>query len=118
MHRNTRLFSTILLLFTTFLFSSGSYADPPNRVARLSYIHGSVSFSPARAREDVWLMARINRPLVTGDRLWADTHARAELQLGNAAIRIEDETSLRIINLNDKIAQFDLSQGTLALHVR
>ncbi len=109
-------FSRLLVISISLVLSSGSYADPPTRVGRLSYIQGPASFSPAG--ENVWVLARINRPLVAGDRIWTNTRARAELQLGNAAVRIEDETSLRIINLNDHVAQFGLTQGTLMLHVR
>lgn len=43
-------------------------ANPPSGVTRLSYAAGSVSFSPAG--ENNWVQARINRPLVSGDRLW------------------------------------------------
>ena len=51
--------------------------DPPVRVARLSYAGGQVSFSPAG--NDEWVQAVVNRPVVTGDRLWADNDSRAEL---------------------------------------
>src|SRR3990167_1218161 len=105
MRCNNRFTLSLVLVLTNLLFSCGSYADPPNRVARLSYTKGDVSFSPAAAKQTVWVVGRINRPLVSGDRIWADTHARAELQLGSAAVRIEDETSLRVINLNNQIAQ-------------
>ena len=44
-------------------------ADPPSRVARLGFASGAVSFSPAG--EEDWVQATINRPLTTGDRLWA-----------------------------------------------
>ena len=44
--------------------------DPPGRVARLNYSQGSVSFRPAG--EDDWVTAVPNRPMVTGDDLWAD----------------------------------------------
>ena len=46
-------------------------ADPPSRVARLGYLSGAVSFSPAG--EDDWMQAAINRPVTTGDRLWVDS---------------------------------------------
>ena len=49
--------------------------DPPIRVGRLSYITGQVSFSPSGNEE--WVQARINRPIVTGDQLWADNDSRA-----------------------------------------
>ncbi|HEY6372900.1 MAG TPA: hypothetical protein VIX37_20145, partial [Candidatus Sulfotelmatobacter sp.] len=44
--------------------------DPPSRVARLGYLQGSISFQPAGESE--WVEAARNRPLTTGDRLWAD----------------------------------------------
>ena len=57
------------------LFSGFASADPPSRVARLGYMSGAVSFSPAG--QDEWVQASLNRPLTTGDRLWADARARA-----------------------------------------
>src|SRR5882757_3242658 len=43
--------------------------DPPSRVARLSYAGGTVSFNPAGT--DDWVSAVVNRPMTTGDKLWA-----------------------------------------------
>ncbi len=91
-------------------------AEPPSRVARLGYISGTVSFSPAG--EAVWVRAVINRPLTTGDRLWADANARVELQFGGATLRLGANTSLTVINLSDRIAQLELPQGTLKVRVR
>src|ERR1700719_2947352 len=56
--------------------------DPPGRVARLKYVQGAVSFQPAG--EPDWVSAVVNRPMTTGDKLWADTDARAELRIGSA----------------------------------
>jgi len=49
---------------------SGDQSDPPSRVARLGYLHGTVSFVPAG--ENDWVEAQLNRPLITGDKLWTD----------------------------------------------
>lgn len=91
-------------------------ADPPSRVARLGYVAGVVSFSPAG--EDDWVQAGINRPLTNGDRLWADRGARAEIQVGGAMIRMNAETSVSVLNLDDRIAQLQLTQGALNVRVR
>ena len=91
-------------------------ADPPSRVARLGYMTGEVSFSPAG--EDDWAHAAMNRPLTTGDRLWADAGARAEIQLGGAIIRMNAGTGVSILNLDDRIVQLQLTQGTLNVRVR
>ena len=79
-HRRTRIFA-LLLGATALLLAGWASADPPTRVARLGYISGAVSFSPAG--ENDWVQATVNRPLITGDRLWVDAGARAELQVGS-----------------------------------
>ncbi len=91
-------------------------ADPPTRVARLSYVHGAVSFVPAG--ENDWVEAQVNRPLVTGDKLWTDTGSRAELEIGSAAMRMDGQTSFDFLNLDDNAAQVELTQGALNLRVR
>jgi hypothetical protein len=90
--------------------------DPPARVARLNYSSGSVSFQPGG--EGDWVTAVQNRPLTTGDNLWADQNSRAELHVGSTAIRMSSETSLTFLDLDDHTTQLRLSLGTLLLRVR
>jgi hypothetical protein len=90
--------------------------DPPSRVARLSYTNGEVSFSPAGTED--WVAAVVNRPITTGDKLWTDQAARAELHIGTAAIRLSGETGFSFLNLDDRIMQIRLTEGTISLHVR
>ncbi|MCC7327740.1 MAG: hypothetical protein IT521_13170 [Burkholderiales bacterium] len=97
-------------------FSGWVGADPPSRVARLGYATGAVSFSPAG--ESDWVQARINRPLTAGDRLWADTGARVEIQVGGAVVRMSAGTGVSVLNLDDRITQLQLTQGTLNIRVR
>ena len=91
-------------------------ADPPMRVARLGYLSGTVTFSPAG--ENDWVSGTLNRPLITGDRLWADKNGRVELQIGSAVARLSASTLFTLTNLDDRIAQMNLQQGTLLLRVR
>jgi hypothetical protein len=102
--------------FAILAFSGWAGADPPSRAARLGYMSGAVSFSPAG--ENDWVQAVINRPLTTGDRLWADASGRAEIQVGGAMIRMSATTGLSILNLDDRVAQLQLTQGTLTIRVR
>ena len=92
------------------------FADPPARVARLGYISGVVSFSPAG--ENDWVQAIINRPLITGDRLWVAPGARAEVQVGVAAVRLDGGTSMTMLNLDDRVTQMELTQGALNIYMR
>ncbi len=90
--------------------------DPPDRVARLGYMRGSVSFEPAGTED--WISAVVNRPITTGDRLWTDRGARAELDTGSAAIRLDSETGFSFLNLADNMAQIRLSEGVINIHLR
>ncbi len=90
--------------------------DPPGRVARLSYTRGSVSFNPAGT--DDWVGAVVNRPITTGDKLWTDNGARAELHIGSAAIRLSNNTGFSFLNLTDNIAQIRVTEGTINIRVR
>ena len=98
------------------LTSIGAAADPPSRVARIGYTAGPVTFSPAG--EDVWTRASLNRPMTNGDRVWTDARARAEVQMGGAMLRLDAFTGVSILNLDDQIAQLQLTQGVLSINVR
>ncbi len=90
--------------------------DPPSRVARLGYMEGSVSFQPAG--ETDWVQAVPNRPMTTGDKLWADQDSRAELQLGSAVIRLNANTGFSFLNLNDNTVQIQLTSGSVNIRAR
>ncbi len=90
--------------------------DPPSRVARLNYVEGSVSFQPGG--ENDWVTAELNRPLVTGDNLWADENSRAELHIGSTALRLGPKTGLTLLEVGDRAAQIRLVQGSLIVMVR
>jgi FecR protein len=90
--------------------------DPPGRVARLSDVEGAVSLEPAGMEQ--WTAATLNRPLTTGDRLWADRDSRAELDLGDAVIRLGNNTAFAFLNLDDANAQLQVTAGTLLVRVR
>jgi len=90
--------------------------DPPSRVARLSYANGNVSFEPAGT--DDWVSAVVNRPITTGDKLWADNGGRAELHLDSAAIRLSSNTGFSFLNLDDRITQVRITEGVINVRVR
>ncbi|BCB25581.1 proline-rich exported protein [Sulfurimicrobium lacus] len=113
----TSVFRALMFIIGAFALLSSALvqADPPARVARLGYIGGAVSFSPAGS--DEWVQAAPNRPIVSGDRLWADEGARDELQIGNAALRMGGDTSITLLNLDERLTQVQLTQGTLNVRV-
>jgi hypothetical protein len=119
MNRSTasphRLASLACLFVVALAAATSALADPPTRAARISYVSANASFSPAGS--DAWLQARVNRPVWVGDRLWSGD-GRIELQVGGASLRLAPGTTLQVLNFDDRIAQFEVTQGTVALHVR
>src|SRR5208282_1578623 len=93
----------------------GANMDPPGRVARLNYINGTVSLRPDSVPD--WAPAALNFPLTAGYHLWTDQGSHAELQIGPTAVRLADETALAVLNLDDRMAQFSLTQGAVNVRV-
>ena len=89
--------------------------DPPSRVARLGHLEGSVSFQPSGESE--WVEAVRNRPMTTGDKVWADRDSRAEVQLGSSKIDLGPNTGFSFLNLDDRTVQIQLSSGSINIRV-
>ena len=90
--------------------------DPPGRVARLNYIQGSLSYQVSGDQN--WVQADPNRPLTTGDNLWADQDSRGEVHIGSTAIRMGSTTGISFLTLDDRTVQLQLAQGTIEVHLR
>ncbi|HSY33459.1 MAG TPA: DUF6600 domain-containing protein [Verrucomicrobiae bacterium] len=90
--------------------------DPPSRVARLSYLDGSVSFQAGGSGD--WGNAAKNRPVTIGDKIWVDKDSRAELQAGQASIHLGAMTALSFLNLDQNITQMRLAEGSINFRVR
>ena len=95
------------------LFSDAG--DPPGRVARLSFVKGTVSLQPSGAND--WSQATLNYPVTTGDRIYTDQGSQAELEVGSAAVRASEATDLTMANLNDQFMQLGLGQGVIIVSV-
>lgn len=108
----------LLMLAATlpmFLAAASFAQDPPGRAGRLSYVQGSVSLQPAG--ETQWSAALLNYTITTGDRLYTDQGARADLEVGGSAVRMSDATDVTVTNLTDGILQLGLAQGTIRVTI-
>src|SRR5258707_144237 len=83
--------------------------DPPTRVARISFVDGSVSLQPGGQGD--WGSAAKNRPMTIGDKIWVDKDSRAELQAGPAAMHFGSMTALSFLNLDQGITEMRLAEG-------
>src|SRR5271170_2744701 len=90
--------------------------DPPTRVARVSYLDGSVSIQ--HGGQGDWGAAAKNRPMTVGDKLWTDKDSRAELQTGVVSIHLGSMTALSFLNLDQTITQIRLAEGSINFRVK
>jgi len=90
--------------------------DPPSRVARISFLDGSVSIQPGGAGD--WGSAVRNRPMTIGDKIWTDKDSRAELQTGVVSIHLGSMTALSFLNLDQTITQMRLAEGSINFRVK
>jgi hypothetical protein len=90
-------------------------ADPPERAARLSFITGDVSLQPAG--EEEWAPALLNRPLTTGDKIWTEEGARAEIAVGPADIRLDSFTGFSFLNVDNDVVQMRITAGVMNVSV-
>jgi hypothetical protein len=91
-------------------------ADPPGRVAALTYRQGGVVFAPQG--DDEWVELPQNRPLTAGDRLWTDRGARAELQVGTTTVHVDGESHLGVGEIDERVLKVILQQGSVNVRVR
>jgi hypothetical protein len=90
--------------------------DPPTRVARISYLDGSVSLQPGGQGD--WGAAARNRPMTVGDKIWTDKDSRAELQTGVVSLHLGSMTALSFLNLDQNITQIRLAEGSINFRVK
>ena len=117
--RTANIMSQAALLILALPLSDACLAqdsDPAGRVARLALAQGQVSVEPAGL--DEWAAADLNRPLTSGDKLWSDADSRVEISIGSAVVRLGSATGFSFLNLDDHMAQMQVTAGTASFHVR
>jgi hypothetical protein len=120
MHRLLAFVATCWLLATAAGIARAQDAgdpvdDPPARAGRLALVEGSVSLQPAGLSD--WNAAAVNQPLTAGDSLWSDTGSRAELDLGEARVRLDGRSMIAILDLSDRAVQLRLDAGSIDVAV-
>ncbi len=95
---------------------AAALADPPTVVGRLSYIEGAASIR--HSYDPQWAAASYNYPVIAGDAVWSDQGSHAEIQIGAAEIRLDQQSELDIDRLDDGGAALRVPQGAVNLTVR
>ena len=102
----------ILLFVLAFTASSLGSAEPPERIARLSYVEGQITF---QGEQEVAPSALPDRPLASGDRLATERDGRAELALGSATLRLDESTAVTVADLDASAVRLELAEGAASL---
>lgn len=87
------------------------------RVARVSFVSGDARIR--RSGSDEWENVTLNLPVVEGDEIATEAGARIELQLAkDQHLRLEENSSLKLVTYTDEGIALSLSLGTMHLKVR
>src|SRR6476659_2578422 len=92
----------------------------PN-AARIQRVEGEVAFNnsdAANAQSDEWVTATNNQPFSVGDRIYTRDKSRASLAFtGRNFARLNSNTSLDVLSLNDRRTQLALRDGSAIFDV-
>jgi hypothetical protein len=98
------------------LLASSAWADPPGRAGRIAEVTGKLwLYAP---ESDEWVEATRNRPVTTGERLSTDANSRAEIRIGSTTLRLDEETDLEVLELDDDQLRVHLHRGSVAARLR
>src|SRR5215831_954038 len=89
--------------------------DIPGRVGRLAWTEGQVTLyqDPDRGWDDAYL----NSPLTSHNSVWTEPGARAEVQVGPIALRLDSASQLDISRIDDTTLDGTLEQGEMAVRI-
>jgi hypothetical protein len=103
-------------MLATTTFAASVSAEPPNRVGRVSLVEGNVSFFMDRS--EGWKPARINFPVTSENSVWTEGASRAEVRIGPSAIRVDDNSILDFIRIDDDNTLAYLQRGSINIRNR
>ncbi len=91
-------------------------SDPPARVGRLARLVGDVSTHNAGITQ--WTPAVLNFPFVSGDSLWTQPQAQAEIDVGESVIVLADRSEFDLATLDEQTLVAEEPQGAVFLDLR
>ena len=113
-----RYFRALLsaLLAVAAIGSAIADTSPPSRVGRVGFIEGDVSFFADR--EDGWRKARLNYPVTSKNSIWSNGAAKAEVRIGAAAIRVDADSMLDFVRVDDALTELFVQRGRVNIRLR
>jgi hypothetical protein len=105
---------TVTLLALTAL-STLALADPPARVGRVALAQGQVTISADVGEEAS--PALVNWPLTSRNLVTTAAGARTDLRVGSTAIRLDGDSSLEVVELDDDNLRLRLHYGSASIRI-
>lgn len=110
------LTSLLAITFSSAQAESDSEVSPPSRVGRIGLIEGNVSFFADR--DEGWRAARLNYPVTSKNSVWTNGPSRAEVRFGASVVRIDGDTVLDFVKVDDQRTKLFLQRGGMNIKIR
>jgi hypothetical protein len=110
-----RILHTLTLLALT-AFTALAFADTPTRVGRISLTQGDVSISGEVG--DQAERALVNWPVTSDNQITTGRDARTEIRIGSTALRLDEDSALEIMELDDERLRLHLHHGSVSVRIR
>jgi hypothetical protein len=96
-------------------YSAWAYAeDPPAMVGRISSVQGQVTL----AGDGDPVGASLNWPVTANNHISTASGARTEFRVGSTAVRLDGDSDLEIIGMDDDLLRLRLNYGSVSIRVR
>ncbi len=112
---NPILKTAVLLAFTTLSALAVAADDPPARVGRVALTQGAVSIGGDVGAE--MTQAQVNWPVTSGNMITTAPGARTELRVGSTSVRLDGDSSLEVIELDDDNIRLRLHYGSASVRI-
>jgi hypothetical protein len=112
---NPILKTALVLAFTTLSALAVAADDPPARVGRVALTQGQVSIGGDVGAE--MNPAQVNWPVTSGTMVTTAPGARTELRVGSTSIRLDGDSSLEVIELDDDSIRLRLHYGSASVRI-
>ncbi|WP_374363586.1 DUF6600 domain-containing protein [Pseudoduganella danionis] len=88
--------------------------DLPAMVGRIAAVQGLVTLTD----DDQAVPAGLNWPVVAGNHIHTASGARGEVRAGSTAVRVDGDSDLEVLDLDDDILRLRLNYGSVSIRLR
>ena len=108
--------AVLSLLACSVVAQAQSESEAPARVGRVSLVQGPVTISTEDSERAEGAM--VNWPVTSDNRITTERNGRTEIRIGSTAVRLDGNSSLEVLELDDDRLQLMLHYGSANIRVR